>query len=103
METYLPKEYKGKIVHCRRQKYDVYVGRPSNFGNPFEIGKGGTREEVIEKFKIYFMGRLHKDEQFKRAVNKLKGKVLACWCYPKDCHARIIIDYLEGGKNEKNE
>jgi hypothetical protein len=99
METYLPEKYKGKIVHCRRQKYDVYVGRPSDFGNPFELGKDGTREEVIEKFKIYFIGRLHKDEQFKRVVNKLKGKVLACWCYPKDCHARIIIDYLEGVYN----
>jgi hypothetical protein len=98
IEYYLDKKYRGKIVHCKQGNYDVYVGRPSIFGNPFEIGRDGNRIEVIEKFKGYFLWKLKEDNQFKRAVDKLKGKVLGCWCYPKDCHARIIIDYLEGEK-----
>jgi len=36
-----------KVVHCRRSKHDTYIGRPSKWGNPFEIGKDGTRDEVI--------------------------------------------------------
>jgi hypothetical protein len=27
----------------------VYVGRPSKWGNPFVIGRDGTRDEVIAK------------------------------------------------------
>jgi len=27
----------------------VYIGRPSMWGNPFVIGKDGTRAEVVEK------------------------------------------------------
>ena len=39
-----------RVVHCRRERYDVYVGRPSPWGNPFVIGRDGTREEVVAKY-----------------------------------------------------
>ena len=99
MDIYLSEKYKGKIVHCKRQKYDVYVGRPSIFGNPFTLKDDSNREEVIELYKRYFYQKIETNSQFKKAIDKLKGKILGCWCYPKDCHARIIIDYLEGEYN----
>ncbi len=94
-EIYLDRKYKDKIVHCKRQSYDVYIGRPTIYKNPFFIGKDGNRQEVIEKFKAYFLNRIVTDSQFKSAIRKLNGKVLGCWCYPKDCHGRIIMEYLE--------
>lgn len=24
-----------KVVHCKKEPYDVYIGRPSKWGNPF--------------------------------------------------------------------
>lgn len=30
----------------------VYIGRPSKWGNPFVIGRDGSREEVIEKYRV---------------------------------------------------
>lgn len=39
-----------RVVHCKKEPYDVYIGRPSKWGNPFVIGKDGTREEVIAKY-----------------------------------------------------
>ncbi len=51
------------VVNIKKTKeYDVYIGRrmyghwdsDGYFGNPFIIGKDGTREEVIKKYKIYF-------------------------------------------------
>ncbi len=39
------------VVHCKRKTYDVYIGRPGKWGNPFEIGKDGNRAEVIEKYE----------------------------------------------------
>ena len=37
-----------KVVHCKKSMYDVYIGRPSKWSNPFKIGEDGTREEVIK-------------------------------------------------------
>lgn len=33
-----------KVVHCKKEKYDVYIGRGSKWGNPFILGKHGTRD-----------------------------------------------------------
>ena len=33
----------------------VYIGRPSKWGNPFVIGKDGTRQEVVQKYKDYIL------------------------------------------------
>lgn len=89
------------IVHCKRDKYDVYIGRPSKYGNPFIIGKHGTRVEVIEKFRTWLTTGKNFDNleasKEKRAkimqdVSELRGKILGCWCnFPKeDCHGRIL-------------
>ena len=77
-----------------RCRYDVYIGRGSPFGNPFRIGKDGTRDEVIKKYREWFYKRLT-DPWFSDKVHSLKGKVLACWCKPDVCHGDIIVEYLE--------
>jgi Domain of unknown function (DUF4326) len=33
----------------------VYVGRPSKWGNPFAIGRDGTRDEVIAKYRAWIV------------------------------------------------
>lgn len=65
----------------------IYIGRPSEFGNPFEIGKDGTREEVIEKFKDY----LNASPELLEKTSSLKGKDLVCWCSPKACHGDVLL------------
>jgi len=82
-----------KTVHCKREKYDIYIGRPSKWGNPFSIGKDGTREEVIEKYREYI---LNKPELLK-SLPELKGKILGCWCDPKPCHGDVLIELIEKG------
>jgi hypothetical protein len=42
-----------KIVNCKDDAYDVYIGRPSIWGNPFIIPRDGNRKEVIEKYYQY--------------------------------------------------
>lgn len=73
----------------------IYIGRGSIFGNPFIIGKNGTREEVIEKYKHYFYKKIATDEGFKSRVLRLYGKTLGCFCKPLACHGDIIVEYLE--------
>jgi hypothetical protein len=40
-----------KVVHCKRPPFDIYIGRPSKWGIPFVIGRDGTREQVIKKYR----------------------------------------------------
>lgn len=35
-----------KVVHCKKEPYDVYIGRGSKWENPFVIGKDGDPGEV---------------------------------------------------------
>jgi hypothetical protein len=40
-----------RIVHCKKEAYDVYIVRPSKCGNPYKIGPDGTRAEVIANYE----------------------------------------------------
>jgi len=71
------------VVHCKKEPFDVYIGRPSKYGNPFSIGKDGDREEVIKKYKEWL---LHNPDLIEDIKRELKGKVLGCWCSPNACH-----------------
>ncbi len=78
------------VVHCKKSKYDVYIGRGSIWGNPFVIGKDGSRDEVIEKYRSYI---LNKPELIAK-LDTLKGKVLGCWCKPQRCHGDVLIELI---------
>lgn len=64
----------------------VYIGRPSIWGNPFVIGKDGTRGEVIAKFEAYLLSSPSLIER----LPTLAGKVLVCWCAPASCHGDVL-------------
>lgn len=89
------KTYMTNIVNIKNSRYDVYIGRPSLFGNPFKIGTWCTREQAIKKYKEYFYRRINQDPHFKQEVHKLKGKTLGCYCRPQPCHGDVIVEYLE--------
>lgn len=78
-----------RVVNRHKEPYDVYIGRPTIYGNPFHIGPGGTREEVIAKYKEYACQRL--DD---KALQFLVGKTLGCSCKPKPCHGDVLIELL---------
>jgi len=65
----------------------IYIGRPSKWGNPYIIGKDGTRDEVIAKYKLHLLMSGLVNE-----VEELKGKDLVCWCAPEACHGDILLE-----------
>lgn len=69
----------------------IRVDRMTRFGNPFREGRDGTRREVLRKYWEYITDRIKWDKSLLGAIRKLKGKRLACWCAPKDCHAAILV------------
>jgi hypothetical protein len=86
-----------KVVHCKKEPYDVYIGRPSKWGNPFSHlekettakFKTATREEAIEKYAEWL---LTQDELLLVLKQELKGKILGCWCSPKKCHGDVLLE-----------
>ena len=78
------------VVHCKEEPYDVYIGRGrgSKWGNPFVIGIDGTRDEVIEKYRIWVRTQPH----LMAEIHKLHGKRLGCWCGKQHCHGEVILE-----------
>lgn len=74
------------VVNKYAEHFDVYIGRPSKWGNPFEIGKHGTREQVIELYRNHVM----RSPRLMKALPELKGKRLGCYCKPKACHGDVL-------------
>ena len=79
---------KTRVVHCKKEDYDIYIGRPSKWGNPF---KDGTRKQVIEKYRKYVLS----NRELLDNLDELEGKVLGCWCKPKSCHGDVLVELIE--------
>lgn len=82
-----------KVVNKRDESYDYYGGRGSLLGNPYEIGKDGTRDEVCDRYEIWFAFLL-KSAVFRRELENLRGKKLGCFCKPQRCHLDTVAKYL---------
>ncbi len=80
-----------RVVHFKKSKYDVYIGRPSKWGNPFSIGVHGTRDQVIEKYKVWVLGQ----DELMDSIQELEGKVLGCWCSPSACHGDFLVELAD--------
>lgn len=83
-----------KVVNKVKEEYDVYIGRGSIFGNPYEIGIDGDREQVLIRYRKWF-DFMRRDPVFLSELLKLKGKRLGCFCRPEKCHGDIIVEFLD--------
>lgn len=88
-----------KVVHCKKEKFDVLIGRPSKWGNPFTDIRDkktmaefvvGTREEAISKYREWILTQ----PKLMADLHELKGKTLGCWCAPKSCHGDVLIELV---------
>lgn len=90
------------IVNKHHGKPGEYIGRGSPLGNPFVIGKDGSREQVIAKYRVWLNEQIMRKnpvvlDELNRLGNKAideKGLALQCFCYPKPCHGEVIKEKL---------
>ena len=90
------------IVNKHHGKSGEYIGRGSPLGNPFVIGKDGSREQVIAKYRVWLNEKIMRKnpvvlDELNRLGNKAideKGLALQCFCYPKPCHGEVIKEKL---------
>jgi hypothetical protein len=81
-----------------------YIGRPSPLGNPFRIGRHGSREAVIAQYADWLDWKLTPDNAgmpsatlFAElvAVARRGDLTLICWCAPLACHGDVIKSRIE--------
>ena len=80
-------------VRAARKAGAVYCGRGSLLGNPFRIGKEGTRAEVIAKYRRWLWQQLTTagKRKVQQALEALcEDSVLGCHCSPRPCHCQVI-------------
>ncbi len=90
---------KTKVVHFKKEPFDVYIGRPGPWGNPYSHLSDGTlakfvvksRDEAILKYREYVLG----NDELMAKLPELKGKVLGCWCKPKSCHGDVLAELAD--------
>lgn len=89
----------------------VKVDRTTKWGNPFVVGRHGTRAECVRYFQLLMAGHIcisngknpdstwHADQQIayykhvRRNRRHLRGKNLACWCPAgQPCHADVLLE-----------
>lgn len=88
--------------HNTAPKDAVYIGRGSVYGNPYVIGKHGTREEVIAKYLKDLEDCLG-DPATQEALLALDGKDLVCFCAPLPCHGDVLIQAVKRVKDMQRE
>lgn len=76
-----------RVVNTRVAACQVYVGRGSKWGNPFRIGRHGTRAQVIAQYRAWLV----RQPALMAALGELRGKVLGCYCAPQACHGDVLL------------
>ena len=74
------------VVHCKKNEYDVYIGRPPKYDHPFGVllyhfGLGSVDSPAR------MGGHTARTDGF---IHELKGKRLGCWRAPRSCHGDIL-------------
>jgi hypothetical protein len=99
------------LVNLNKEPYDVYIGRPSKWGNPYThiIDKEtlaeaivSSRDEAISKYREYILAT----PELINGLDELEGKTLGCFCIPNDgsypipyvCHGQVLIELISQKK-----
>ena len=80
-----------RVVNLSKEPYDVYIGRPGFWGNPFVIGRDGNRKEVLSKYREWVVNQ----PEIMSRLSELRGKTLGCFCKPQLCHGDVLAELAD--------
>lgn len=98
-----------KVANIKKgEKYDIYIGRPSKYGNIFSHLPHSrntiyvpTREAAVQAYEDWLLGREYTDIKQDRRywilehLRQLKGKTLGCYCSPLPCHGDVLVKLVK--------
>ena len=87
------------VVNVRVQDYDVFIARPSIWGNPYSNlantraqFRVATREQAVEKYRAW----IQTQPQLLARLHELRGKRLGCFCAEgKPCHGHVLAELAD--------
>jgi hypothetical protein len=89
------------VVNRADQVFGFSIMRPTTLGNPFAIGKAGTREQVILKYKRWLWQNMQRHTaqlqtlcEFANLVRDGQHINLICCCKPKSCHGDVVASAI---------
>lgn len=68
----------------------VNIMRGTPFGNQYEIGPDGSREEVVAKYEKDLRYKVRTEPVFASRVKNLFNRDLVCVCAPRLCHGTVL-------------
>ena len=97
---------KTRVVHCRKEPFDVYIGRSmprypelraTGWGNPFRPARGEQgAARAVQQYRAW----IAEQPQLLTRLSELRGKTLGCWCAPlggltgdldgRICHGQVL-------------
>lgn len=83
-------------VHFQQKPFDVFIGRPSKWGNPFPIRKDRTRDQAVALYEKWIRNK----PELLADLDELDGKVLGCYCEEDElCHGDVLMKLLKEKQN----
>jgi Domain of unknown function (DUF4326) len=96
-----------RVVHCKRESYDVYIGRgrdprsgePGEWGNPYSHRPSrvpgvivvASVDEAIACYRRHLWAEINSGRLSLARLAALDGKTLGCWCAPRPCHGEVLV------------
>jgi hypothetical protein len=92
-----------RVVNRHAEPYDIYIGRGSEWGNPYTHRTGtqaetivDTREEAIDAYRRDLWAKINAEgDPLLERLARLAGKRLGCYCKPKACHGDVLAAAAE--------
>ena len=96
---------KTRVVHFKKEPYDVFIARPSKWGCPFTYKENtradfklSSRKEIFDVYRDWLTKG--EGQYLLKDLHELKGKTLGCWCKNfggggKRCHGDILLELIE--------
>ena len=102
-----------RVEGWRAPEGAVYVGRGSEWGNPWRVGDDDTVPDAAEATRLFRAAvvgftsngsfcrpQAHPESYIGRIISnapKLRGKTLMCWCsLDSACHADVLLEIANG-------
>jgi Domain of unknown function (DUF4326) len=99
-----------RVVHLKREYYDVRIDRATEWGNPYDWREGtkaryrvADRDEAIAQYRGHVLAR----PGLVAALPGLRDKTLGCWCAPPGgltaadtpyvCHGQVLAELADAG------
>lgn len=95
------KHIDGEIRHMANADPEA----PGWLGNPHDLGDSeATRRDGIARFTHDFLDKIERNDEFRSAVEGLRGQRVACWCHGTHqertaanwCHLDVVAAWLDG-------